>query len=186
MRDAGDPPRATRVADHFHIGWVSPTRRGMMRPTCEPDVSKVRKSWPPRPQRRPAVVGASTCCGRAGNISPDRAWGFASAPAFHADGWDELECAWTLKEMRETSAYTSADRASRRSRTRGLATLGPAPSTSPSGLRTASQDPGAPGNPVAARLAGPLGSTTGLTDGRPPGGGINRIIEADVKRQGFG
>ena len=129
--------------------------------------------WPPRPQRRPAVVGAPRPAAGPGNISPT-APGGASARRSKRTGGTNSNAPGRSRRCSETSTPApTAPPPKPHSRT---GTLGPAPSD------------------VAEtnRLAKTLRSwepellayfDTGLTNG--PTEGINRIIKA-VKRQGFG
>ena len=113
-----------------------------------------------------------TCCAP-GNISPTPPTG-ASTAAFQADWWDELECAWTLKEMLR-DVYASPDR-----------------HTAEAALADWHTCAGAYDIAETNRLARTLRAWEAellayfderLTNG--PTEGTNRIIKA-VKRQGFG
>ena len=125
------------------------------------------------------AAAKATRCGRCATLLrarehlTDRAWGRLTA-AFQADWWDELECAWTLKEMLR-DLYTSADRAA-----------------AEAALADWHHHARAFDVAETNRLAKTLRAwepellayfDTGLTNG--PTEGINRIIKA-VKRQGFG
>ena len=101
VRDAA--PRATRVADHFHIVGLANAALTDVRTRRQQEITghRGRKGDPLWSVRHDLL--------RAREHLTDRAWGRLGA-AFQADWCDELECAWTLKEMLR-DLYTSADRA---------------------------------------------------------------------------
>ena len=165
VRDAA--PRAARVADHFHIVGLANAALTDVRTRRQQEICghRGRKGDPLWSVRHDLL--------RAREHLTDRAWGRLGA-AFQADWWDELECAWTLKEMLR-DLYTSADRAAAEAALADWHTWA-----------------GAFDVAETNRLAKTLRSwepellayfDTGLTNG--PTEGINRIIKA-VKRQGFG
>ena len=101
VRDAA--PRATRVADHFHIVGLANAALTDVRTRRQQEITghRGRKGDPLWSVRHDLL--------RAREHLTDRAWARLGA-AFQADWCDELECAWTLKEMLR-DLYTSADRA---------------------------------------------------------------------------
>ena len=101
VRDAA--PQATRVADHFHIVGLAKAALTDVRTRRQQEITghRGRKGDPLWSVRHDLL--------RAREHLTDRAWGRLGA-AFQADWWDELECAWTLKEMLR-DVYASADRA---------------------------------------------------------------------------
>ena len=165
VRDAA--PQATRVADHFHIVGLANAALTDVRTRRQQEICghRGRKGDPLWSVRHDLL--------RAREHLTDRAWARLTA-AFQADRCDELECAWTLKEMLR-DLYTSADRAA-----------------AEAALADWHHHAGAFDVAETNRLAKTLRAwepellayfDTGLTNG--PTEGINRIIKA-VKRQGFG
>ena len=160
-------PQATRVADHFHVVGLANTALSDVRCRRQREITghRGRKGDPLWSVRHDLL--------RAREHLTDAARARLAA-AFRADWWDELECAWTLKEMlRDT--YTSADRAA-----------------AEAALADWYHHAAAFDVAETNRLARTLRSwepellayfDTRLTNG--PTEGINRIIKA-VKRQGFG
>ena len=85
-------PHATRVADRFHIERLAAQALTEMRCRRQQELCghRGRRGDPLWAVRRDLL--------RAREHLTDAAWGRLTA-AFRADWWDELECAWTLKEM---------------------------------------------------------------------------------------
>ncbi len=165
VRDAA--PQATRIADHFHIVALANTALSDVRTRRQQEITghRGRSGDPLYAVRRDLL--------RAREKLTDAAWGRLDA-AFRADWWDELACAWTLKEMLR-DLYASADRAA-----------------AEAALADWYHHAGAFDVTETNRLARTLRAwqpellayfDERLTNG--PTEGINRIIKA-VKRQGFG
>ena len=95
-------PHATRVADRFHIERLA--SQALTEVRCR----RQQELCGHRGRRGDPLWGARRDLLRAREHLTDAAWGRLTA-AFRADWWDELECAWTLKEMLR-DVYASADR----------------------------------------------------------------------------
>ena len=165
VRDAA--PQATRIADHFHIVGLANTALTDVRTRRQQEITghRGRSGDPLYAVRRDLL--------RAREKLTAPAWGRLDV-AFRADWWDELACAWTLKEMLR-DLYTSADRAA-----------------AEAALADWYHHAGAFDVTETNRLARTLRAwqpellayfDERLTNG--PTEGVNRIIKA-VKRQGFG
>ena len=96
-------PRATRIADRFHIERLAGQALSDVRCRRQQEITGHRG------RRRGPLYAVRHDLLRARQSLTDRARERLDA-AFRADWWDELECAWTLKEMLG-DLYTSADRA---------------------------------------------------------------------------
>ena len=160
-------PHATRVADRFHIERLAAQALTEVRCRRQQDICghRGRRGDPLWAVRRDLL--------RAREHLTDAAHRRLDA-AFRADRWDELECAWTLKEMLR-DVYASADR-----------------HTAAAALADWYHHAGAYDIAETNRLARTLRSweteLLAYFDGRLTNGpteGTNRIIKA-VKRQGFG
>ena len=160
-------PGAVRVADRFHMQRLAAQALTEVRCRRQTELTghRGRKGDPLWAVRRDLL--------RARENLTDAAWERIHV-AFRADCWDELECAWTLKEML-ADLYTSADR--------------PAAEAA---LADWHHHAGAFDVAETNRLARTLRAwepellayfDRRLTNG--PTEGTNRIIKA-VKRQGFG
>ena len=160
-------PHATRVADHFHVVGLANQALTDVRCRRQQEICghRGRKGDPLFAVRHDLLRGREHLTDRAHE---------RLATAFRADWWDELSCAWTLKEMLR-DLYTSADRVA-----------------AEAALADWYHHADAVDVSETNRLARTLRSwepellayfDERLTNG--PTEGINRIIKA-VKRQGFG
>ena len=95
-------PHATRVADRFHIERLA--SQALTEVRCR----RQQELCGHRGRRGDPLWGARRDLLRAREHLTDAAHRRLTA-AFRADWWDELECAWTLKEMLR-DVYASADR----------------------------------------------------------------------------
>ena len=96
-------PQARRIADHFHIVALATTALTDVRTRRQQEITGHRgRSGDP-------LYAVHRNLLRSRQKLTDRAWDRLDA-AFRADWWDELECAWALKEMLR-DLYASADRA---------------------------------------------------------------------------
>ena len=160
-------PHATRVADRFHIERLA--SQALTEVRCR----RQQELCGHRGRRGDPLWGARRDLLRAREHLTDAAHRRLDA-AFRADWWDELECAWTLKEMLR-DVYASADR---RAAEAALADW----HTSASDYDIAET------NRLARTLRSWETELLAYFDGRLTNGpteGVNRIIKA-VKRQGFG
>lgn len=160
-------PQATRVADRFHMQRLAAQALTEVRCRRQQEITghRRRKGDPLWAVRRDLL--------RARQHLTDAAWERLDA-AFRVDCWDELECAWTLKEML-ADLYANTDR-----------------QAAEAALADWHHHAGAFDVAETNRLARTLRAwetellayfDRRLTNG--PTEGTNRIIKA-VKRQGFG
>ena len=101
VRDAA--PRATRIADRFHIARLAGQALSDVR--CR----RQQETWGHRGRKGDPLWAVRHDLLRARENLTERAWARLDA-AFRADLWDELACAWTLKEMLR-DLYRLPDRA---------------------------------------------------------------------------
>ena len=160
-------PHATRVADRFHIERLA--SQALTEVRCR----RQQELCGHRGRRGDPLWGARRDLLRAREHLTDAAHRRLDA-AFRADWWDELECAWTLKEMLR-DVYASADRHAAEAALADWHTCAGAYDVAETNRLARTLRAWEPG--LLAYFDERL--TNGPTEG------TNRIIKA-VKRQGFG
>ena len=160
-------PQATRAADRFHIERLA--SQALTEVRCR----RQQELCGHRGRRGDPLWGAPRDLLRAREHLTDAARRRLTA-AFRADWWDELECAWTLKEMLR-DVYASADRHAAEAALADWHTWAGAYDIAETNRLARTLRAWEP------ELLAYFGSR--LTNG--PTEGTNRIIKA-VKRQGFG
>ena len=160
-------PRATRIADRFHIARLAGQALSDVR--CR----RQQETWGHRGRKGDPLWTVRHDLLRARENLTERAWARLDA-AFRADWWDELACAWTLKEMLR-DLYRLPDRAA-------------AEAALADWYHHADAFDVAETNRLARTLRAWQAELLAYFDERLTNGpteGVNRIIKA-VKRQGFG